>query len=121
MPTVIKEPTVIPAHQNKPKIIKEFIGRVNTKTENMSLAHMHSPEGWQEVGQAPDFEEYTYMLKGKLHIKTKEETFVIGEGQAIITHAGEWVEYSAPEPGGAEYIAICIPAFSPDAANRDSD
>ena len=119
MPTIIKNPTKIQAVGNKPKIIEEFIGRVNSSTEQISVAKMKSPQGWLEPGQTPEFDEYTIVLKGLLRVETKEKTFDIKAGEAIITHKGEWIRYSSPEPGGAEYIAICYPAFSPDTVHRD--
>ncbi len=119
MSNIITNPAVIRAQGNKIKIIQEFIGRVNTKTENASLAKMESPEGWSEPGQIPDFDEYTLVLKGKLCIKTKEESFEANAGEAFIATKGEWVQYSTPYAGGAEYIAVCLPAFSPDLVNRD--
>ena len=119
MPTIIKNPTKIEAAGNKPKIIEEFIGRVNSSTEQISVAKMKSPQGWLEPGQTPEFDEYTIVLKGLLRVETKEKTFDIKAGEAIITHKGEWIRYSSPEPGGAEYIAICYPAFSPDTVHRD--
>ena len=117
MPTLIKEPTIIEAAGNKPKIIKEFIGRVNSKTSEVSIAKMESPAGWVEPGQTPEFDEYTVVLKGMLKVKTKESVFDVNAGEAIITHKNEWVQYSTPE--GAEYIAVCLPAFSPDTVHRD--
>ncbi|MGD8306142.1 MAG: cupin [Ignavibacteria bacterium] len=119
MPTIIKSPARIEAAGNKPKIIEEFIGRVNSDTADISVAKMKSPEGWIEPGQTPEFDEYTIVLKGSIKVETKTESYEIKEGQAIIAHKGEWVRYSSPSPGGAEYIAICSPAFSPDTVNRD--
>ncbi|POY36246.1 cupin [Solitalea longa] len=119
MPTFIKSPSVIEAAGNKPKIIKEFIGRVNSKTETLSVAKMESPFGWVEPGQTPEFDEYTLVLKGMLQVTTKDQTVNVHAGEAIITHKGEWVQYSTPEPEGAEYIAICLPAFSMDTVHRD--
>lgn len=119
MPTFIDSPTVIAAEGNKPKIINEFIGRVNSNTPAVSVAQMKSPGGWIEPAQTPEFDEYTIVLKGELQVKTKSETFKVSAGQAIITHAGEWVQYSTPHENGAEYIAICLPAFSPDIVHRD--
>ena len=117
MPTVVKKPTIIEAAGNKPKIIKEFIGRVNSGTSEVSIAKMESPAGWVEPGQTPEFDEYTVVLKGILHVKTKESVYEVNAGEAIITHKGEWIQYSTPE--GAEYIAVCLPAFSPDTVHRD--
>ena len=119
MPTLITSPKIIEAAGNKPKIIREFIGRVNSSNENISIAKMTSPEGWEEPGQTPEFDEYTLVLKGMLRVKTKDQTFDITAGQAIITYAGEWIRYSTPNPEGAEYIAICLPAFSPETVHRD--
>jgi len=119
MPKLISTPTIIEAAGNKPKVIKEFIGRVNSKTENISIAKMTSPSGWEEPGQKPEFDEYTLVLKGMLRVETKENIFNINEGQAIITYAGEWIRYSTPGPEGAEYVAVCLPAFSPETVNRD--
>lgn len=120
MPTLINQPTQIKAVGNKPKIIQEFIGRVNSKTSALSIAKMQSPSGWVEPGQTPEFEEYTVVLKGALKVTTKSGVVEVNAGQAIITHAGEWVQYSTPGPEGAEYIAVCLPAFSPDTVHRDS-
>ena len=119
VPTFIENPTRITAAGNKPKIIEEVIGRVNSKTDAVSLAHMRSPSGWVEPGQTPEFDEYTYVLKGALLVKHKRGEIEVRAGQAIITHKGEWVQYSTPGPDGAEYIAICLPAFSPTAVHRD--
>ncbi|MHA3770166.1 cupin domain-containing protein [Verrucomicrobiota bacterium sgz303538] len=119
MPTLIAQPTRIEAAGNKPKIIEEFIGRVNTQQTQISVAHMRSPEGWVEPGQTPEFEEYTLVLKGLLRVDTKEGSIDVRAGQAVIAHPGEWVRYSSPEEDGAEYIAICLPAFSPDTVHRD--
>lgn len=119
MPRIIKAPTIIEAAGNKPKIIQEFFGRVNTKTGSMSIAQMTSPSGWEEPGQTPEFDEYTLVLKGMLRVQTKNQTFDIKAGQAILTQAGEWIKYSTPNPEGAEYVAVCIPAFSPDTVHRD--
>ena len=119
MPKLISTPTIIEAAGNKPKVIKEFIGRVNSKTENLSIAKMTSPSGWEEPGQKPEFDEYTLVLKGMLRVETKENIFNITEGQAIITYAGEWIRYSTPGPEGAEYVAVCLPAFSPETVHRD--
>jgi len=121
MPTVISQPTRVEAAGNKPKLIDEYIGRVNSSTTGVSIAHMRSPEGWVEPGQTPEFEEYTLVLKGLLRVETRQGTIDVQTGQAIITHQGEWVRYSTPEPGGAEYIAVCTPAFSIDTVHRDAD
>lgn len=121
MPTLIPSATRIEAAGNKPKLIDEYVGRVNTQSENVSIAHMRSPGGWVEPGQTPAFQEYTIVLRGELQVETKEETFVVKAGQAIITHPGEWVRYSTPSEEGAEYIAVCTPAFSMDTVHRDEE
>ena len=117
----IKQASIIRAAGNKPKVIEEFIGRVNTKTSEASIARMTSPAGWIEPGQTPAFNEYTLVLKGHLRVKTKSETHVVSAGEAIIVAAGEWVQYSSPNPEGAEYVAVCVPAFSPETVHRDQD
>ncbi|UCH98325.1 MAG: cupin domain-containing protein [Candidatus Aminicenantes bacterium] len=119
MPTKINSPTIIKAAGNKPKVIEEFMGRVNTNTEAVSIARMTSPPGWIEPGQTPEFDEYTIVLKGMLMVKTKDETIEVHAGEAIITHKGEWIQYSSPGTEGAEYIAVCLPAFSPETVHRD--
>ena len=101
------------------KVIKEFIGLINSGDSGISIAHMISPSGWSEPGQRPEFDEYTIVLKGQLHVETIEQNHEIKGGQAIIVRSGEWVRYSSPEEGGAEYIAVCLPAFSPDSVHRD--
>jgi len=120
MPTLVNAPSIIQAAGNKPKIIEEYIGRVNTKTQQASIARMQSPGGWVEPGQTPEFDEFTVVLKGMLRVKTKSETMDVRAGQAIIAHRGEWIQYSSPEEGGAEYIAVCLSVFSPDSVHRDS-
>jgi len=120
MPKLIAEPTRIQAAGNKPKLIDEMVGRVNSQTSALSLAHMRSPGGWVEPGQTPEFDEYTYVLKGMLQVVSKEGTLEVHAGQAVITHRGEWVQYSTPGAEGAEYIAVCLPAFSPDTVHRDA-
>ena len=120
MPTLIPQPTVIEAAGNKPKVIQEFIGRVNSRTESISVARMISPGGWVEPGQTPEFDEYTVVLRGTLRVESKTGTTDVRAGQAIVTHAGEWVRYSTPDNEGAEYVAICTPAFSPATVHRDS-
>ena len=115
----IDKPSVIQAAGNKPKIIEEFIGRVNSETEELSIARMKSPSGWVEPGQKPEFNEYTVVLKGMLRIATEDATTDIQAGEAVIVTSGEWVQYSTPGPEGAEYIAVCLPAFSPDIVHRD--
>jgi len=119
MPTLITKPTVVEAAGSKPKLIEEFVGRVNTGTDDVSIARMKSPDGWLEPGQKPDFDEYTLVLRGMLRVSTKTETVDVRAGQAVMVHAGEWVQYSTPEPDGAEYVAICMPAFSMDTVHRD--
>ena len=119
MATHILAPSVIEAAGNKPKIIEEFIGRVNSRTDGVSIARMKSPSGWVEPGQTPEFDEYTLVLAGTLRVETRDETFDVSAGQAIITHAGDWVRYSSPSADGAEYVAVCLPAFSPDTVHRD--
>jgi len=120
MPTLISEPTRIEAAGNKPKLIDEFIGRVNSDHNQISIAHMRSPGGWTEPGQTPNFEEFTIVLKGLLRVTHREGALDVRAGQAVVTHPGEWVQYSTPEPDGAEYIAVCLPAFSPDTVHRDN-
>ncbi|MDH3356621.1 MAG: cupin domain-containing protein [Desulfobacteraceae bacterium] len=115
----IDKPSTIEAAGNKPKIIEEYIGRVNSRTDELSIARMKSPSGWIEPGQKPEFNEYTVVLKGMLRVMTKEETIDIYEGEAVIVPAGEWVQYSTPSSEGAEYIAVCLPAFSPEIVHRD--
>lgn len=119
MPTLIESPTKIEAAGNKPKIIEEFIGRVNSGTPQVSIARMTSPSGWEEPGQTPNFDEYTVVLRGELHVTARDGTTVVRAGQAVITRAGEWVRYGTPGPEGAEYIAVCLPAFSPETVHRD--
>ena len=119
MATHIKSPSRIEAAGNKPKIIEEFIGRVNSDTADISIARMKSPGGWIEPGQTPEFDEYTVVLKGLLKVETKTDLFEVRKGEAIIINPGEWVRYSSPDADGAEYIAVCLPAFSPDTVNRD--
>lgn len=120
MVKVITTPTRIEAAGNKPKLIEEFIGRVNSGSEEISIARMKSPSGWEEPGQCPEFFEYTLVLAGVLRIMTREETIDLHAGQAVIVSAGEWVQYSTPGEDGAEYIAVCLPAFSPESVHRDS-
>jgi len=119
MPTHIKTPVRIKAAGNKPKIIDEYIGRVNSRHEGVSVAHMRSPGGWVEPGQRPEFEEYTIVLQGMLKVEYEGGSIEVREGQAVIAHYGEWIRYSTPEPNGAEYIAVCMPAFSPHTVHRD--
>jgi len=119
MAKLIKEPSLIKAAGIGEKQIEEYIGNVNSGTEEVSIARMKSPQGWIEPGQCPRFNEYTIVLKGSLQIKTRNEKLVVNEGQAIITSKNEWVQYSTPFEGGAEYNAVCLPAFSPEIVNRD--
>jgi mannose-6-phosphate isomerase-like protein (cupin superfamily) len=121
MTKIIKRPTEIKAHGNKPKIIQEFIGRINSNTENASIAKMSSPEGWIESGQTPEFDEYTVVLNGTLRVKTTKESFDVKAGEAFVASKGEWVQYSTPYSGGAEYVAVCVPAFSPELVHRDEN
>ena len=117
---IIQEPRIIPAAGNPPKRIAEFVGRVNTGTAALSIAHMTSPSGWQEPGQTPEFEEYTLVLRGSLRVETRSGVTEVTAGKAVIVHKGEWVRYSTPGEAGAEYVAICLPAFSPDTVHRDA-
>ena len=119
MPTLIPAASVIEACGNKPKRIEEFVGRVNSAEARLSIARMKSPEGWVEPGQRPAFDEFTVVLAGMLRVQGEGETIDVRAGQAIAVKAGEWVRYSTPEPGGAEYVAVCLPAFSPEAVHRD--
>ena len=119
MPTLIPQPTRIQAAGNKPKLIDEYIGRVNSKTSAASVAHMRSPQGWLEPGQTPEFDEFTIVLKGMLRVEHTGGTLDVNAGQAVIAHAGDWVRYSTPQEGGAEYIAVCLPAFSMETVHRD--
>jgi mannose-6-phosphate isomerase-like protein (cupin superfamily) len=119
-PTLIEKPARVAAAGTKPKLIDEYIGRVNSDTQTLSIAHMRSPAGWTEPGQTPDFDEYTLVLKGMLRVEFRGGALDVHAGQAVIAHKGEWVRYSTPEPEGAEYIAVCSPAFTIDAAHRDA-
>ena len=121
MPTLIAQPTRITAAGNKPKLIDEYLGRVNSSTTALSVAHMRSPGGWIEPGQTPAFDEFTVVLKGMLRVTHKGGSLDIHAGQAVIAHAGEWVQYSTPREEGAEYIAVCLPAFSIETVHRDND
>jgi mannose-6-phosphate isomerase-like protein (cupin superfamily) len=121
MATHILKPTVIQAAGQPPKSIEEFVGRVNSNTAAVSIARMKSPAGWLEPGQTPEFDEYTVVLRGCLHVKMQAAEFDVAAGQAIIVAAGEWVQYSSPAAGGAEYIAVCLPAFSPSLVHRHAD
>lgn len=119
MATLIEKPSVIEAAGTKPKLIEEFVGRVNSGTAEVSVARMKSPGGWVEPGQTPHFDEYTVVLAGVLHVETKTGTLQVRAGQAVRTQKGEWVRYSTPGAEGAEYVAVCVPAFSPDTVRRD--
>jgi ethanolamine utilization protein EutQ (cupin superfamily) len=119
MPTLITGPTRVVAAGNKPKLIDEFIGRVNSNDGSVSIAHMRSPGGWVEPGQTPDFDEYTVVLKGCLHVESTQGTISVHAGQAVVVKRGEWIQYSTPDPEGAEYIAVCLPAFSVETVHRD--
>jgi ethanolamine utilization protein EutQ len=121
MPTLVPQPTRIQAAGNQPKLIDEYIGRVNSKDSAVSVAHMRSPQGWIEPGQSPEFDEFTVVLKGTLQVRHKTGELEVSAGQAVIAHRGEWVQYSTPHEGGAEYIAVCLPAFSMDTVHRDQD
>jgi mannose-6-phosphate isomerase-like protein (cupin superfamily) len=118
-PTLIDKPTVIEAAGNKPKIIQEYVGRVNSDTGDVSVAHMRSPSGWVEPAQTPEFDEYTLVLRGSLRVEFEGGAMEVGAGQAVVARRGERVRYSTPGPDGAEYVAVCVPAFSPDTVNRD--
>ena len=120
MPTLIDEPVVVPAAGDPPKRIEEYIGRVRSGTSALSIARMASPEGWSEPGQTPEFDEYTIVLRGTLRVRSRGQQFDVAAGQAVIAHQGEWVQYSTPLPGGAEYVAVCSPAFAPAIVHRDA-
>lgn len=119
MPTLIPRPSVIQSAGNKPKRIEEYAGRVNSGHSVVSVARMVSPGGWEEPGQRPEFEEFTVVLRGMLRVEHQDGILDVRAGQAVVAHAGEWVRYSSPEPEGAEYVAICLPAFSPETVHRD--
>jgi mannose-6-phosphate isomerase-like protein (cupin superfamily) len=116
---LIARPTRVEAAGNKPKLIDEYVGRVNSGTSSTSVAHMRSPGGWQEPGQTPEFDEFTVVLRGTLRVEYREGSMDVHAGQAVIAHRGEWIRYSTPEAEGAEYIAVCLPAFAPDTVHRD--
>ena len=120
MPILIGAPARIKPSGNKPKLIEEYIGRVNSSTQGLSVAHMHSPSGWSEPGQTPEFDEFTVVLRGSLRVEHTNGYLDVNAGQAVIAHRGEWVRYSTPHVDGAEYIAICLPAFSLDTVHRDN-
>ena len=121
MPRLIDKPTVIASTGNKPKTIEEYAGRVNSGHERLSVARMVSPEGWLEPGQRPEFEEITVVLKGMLRVDYEGGAIEVRAGQAVVASPGEWVRYSSPEAGGAEYIAVCLPAFAPETVHRDDE
>ena len=121
MAVIIEKPTLIQAAGDVPKTIEEFIGRVNTKTQDVSIARMQSPPGWSEPGQTPEFDEYSVVLKGTLRVRLRDREIVVQAGQAVIAPAGIWVQYSTPGPDDAEYISVCVPAFSPDIVHRDAE
>ena len=121
MPTHVPEPTRVEAAGTPPKLIDEYVGRVNTETSSVSVAHMRSPSGWAEPGQRPEFDEFTLVLRGSLHVEHEGGSLDVDAGQAVVTHAGEWVRYSTPDPDGAEYVAVCLPAFSMETVHRDGD
>jgi mannose-6-phosphate isomerase-like protein (cupin superfamily) len=119
MPELIAEPTRIEAAGTKPKLIDEYVGRVNSGEGRLSVAHMRSPDGWVEPGQRPEFDEYTLVLRGALHVEHEAGALDVRAGQAVLVRGGEWVRYSTPESGGAEYVAVCLPAFAPETVHRD--
>jgi mannose-6-phosphate isomerase-like protein (cupin superfamily) len=121
MPTLINAPTRVEAAGNKPKLIDEYVGRVNSRDAEVSLAHMRSPGGWVEPGQTPEFDEYTLVLRGLLRVESRDGTLDVRDGQAVVVRRGEWVRYSTPEAEGAEYVAVCLPAFTLEAAHRDPE
>lgn len=121
MATVIKVPTLIKADGVGEKIIEEYFGKVNSGTNEVSIAHMKSPQGWKEPGQKPEFNEYTLVLKGTLQVETESTTVKVSAGQAVVASKNEWVRYSSPFEGGAEYIAVCLPAFLPETVHRDAE
>ena len=121
MPQLIEKPTRITAAGNKPKLIDEHVGRVNTSEERLSIAHMRSPSGWVEPGQRPEFDEYTVVLRGTVRVEHEGGSLEVHAGQAVLTRAGEWIRYATPGPEGAEYIAVCLPAFSPSTVHRDAE
>jgi len=121
MPTLLSQPSSVRAAGNQPKLIDEYIGRLNSKNEAVSIAHMRSPAGWQEPGQTPEFEEFSIVLRGMLRVEHRGGSMEVRAGQAVIAHKAEWVRYSTPEPEGAEYIAVCLPAFSMETVHRDAE
>ena len=121
VPTLISGPTVVEAAGNKPKLIREYIGRVNSETAHVSIAHMQSPSGWVEPGQKPDFDEYTLVLRGGVRLTSDNgQTLDVNQGQAVLVPRGEWVQYSTPGDEGADYLSVCLPAFAPELVHRDA-
>lgn len=120
MPQFIAQPKVVPAVGTPPKTIEEYVGRANSGTAAVSIARMISPGGWSEPGQTPEFDEYTVVLRGKLRVTTRDGAIDVSAGQAIVCHRGEWIQYGTPDPEGAEYVAVCLPAFSPGTVHRDA-
>ena len=120
MPTLIDKPTRIEAAGNKPKLIDEYVGRLNSGATDVSIAHMRSPAGWVEPGQTPDFDEYTVVLAGSLRVTSRDGQLDVRGGEAVLVRRGEWVQYSTPDAAGADYIAVCLPAFSPETVHRDA-
>ena len=120
MPELIEAPARVEAAGTKPKLIDEYVGRVNTGEGRVSVAHMRSPEGWLEPGQRPEFDEYTIVLDGSVHVEHEGGSLQVRAGQGVLVRGGEWVRYSTPEPGGASYLSVCLPAFSPDTVHRDA-
>jgi len=121
MPQLIERPAIVEAAGNRPKRIEEYAGRVSSGHAGVSVARMQSPPGWREPGQRPEFEEISLVLRGTLRVEHESGCFDVGAGQAVVARPGEWVRYSSPEPGGAEYVAICLPAFSPHTVHRDAE
>ena len=120
MPDLIESPSRVQAAGTKPKLIDEYVGRVNTGEGRVSVAHMRSPEGWLEPGQRPEFDEYTIVLDGSVLVEHEGGSLQVRAGQGVLVRGGEWVRYSTPEPGGASYVSVCLPAFSPDTVHRDA-
>jgi mannose-6-phosphate isomerase-like protein (cupin superfamily) len=118
-PTLITQPSIVEAAGNKPKIIREYIGRVNSATSALSIAEMQSPGGWVEPGQTPEFDEYTLVLRGLIRVTHRDGSLDVQPGQTLLAHAGEWIQYSTPEAEGADYVSVCLPAFSPNLVHRD--
>lgn len=119
-PTLIGQPSIVEAAGTKPKIIREFVGRVNSATSALSIAQMQSPGGWVEPGQTPEFDEYTLVLRGTVRVTHRDGALDVRAGQTLLARAGEWIQYSTPDGDGAEYVSVCLPAFSPDLVHRDA-